>query len=399
MAAKKCINYWLSSPTLYTISGPVQVIQTQLLPIPVLPVQTLPIQTLSPVMSPQGQFPSITPNQQQQLQPTNQTKVPQVNERENTQNPNQPVSGKSEQNPDPSVSVSGPKNNKGNKGPEEATFQTRTKPPNGQPTASSSVNKVTQRSTASQQHTTTSPSQANPTEDNNSSSGSNSTKASNSNKILLPTKSTPVPQRGKTATATSTNSSSVNLNKPNETQTSGKANAALSTFKPKVSAAGKPYQKPQVVLCQIICGSDCCPIEVKAPTAKPTATNPTTKPTTLPPTSAKGEAKQKPTTPQEVIAAPPVPMRQHNWPGWFPQLAHPMPGNPVSAPITPPFMYMTLPPATASSVLDKERFRQVEHQMHTAQVPAVPPLTMSSAVSPQEGKDDPILIGRVAVFT
>ena len=211
MAAKKCINYWLSSPTLYTISGPVQVIQTQLLPIPVLPVQTLPIQTLSPVMSPQGQFPSITPNQQQQLQPTNQTKVPQVNERENTQNPNQPVSGKSEQNPDPSVSVSGPKNNKGNKGPQEATFQTRTKPPNGQPTASSSVNKVIQRSTASQQHTTTSPSQANPTEDNNSSSGSNSTKAPNSNKILLPTKSTPVPQRGKPATATSTNSSSVNL--------------------------------------------------------------------------------------------------------------------------------------------------------------------------------------------
>lgn len=76
-----------------------------------------------------------------------------------------------------------------------------------------------------------------------------------------------------------------------------------------------------------------------------------------------------------------------------------MPGNPVSAPITPPFMYMTLPPATASSVLDKERFRQVEHQMHTAQVPAVPPLTIPSAVSPQEDKDDPILIGRVAVFT
>ena len=143
---KKCINYWLSSPTLYTISGPVQVIQTQLLPIPVLPVQALPIQTLSPVMSPQGQFPSITPNHQQQLQPTNQTKVPQVNERESTQNPNQPVSGKSEQNPDPSVSVSGPKNNKGNKGPQEATFQTRTKPLNGQPTASSSVNKVDRKS-------------------------------------------------------------------------------------------------------------------------------------------------------------------------------------------------------------------------------------------------------------
>ena len=389
----------MSSPTLYTISGPMQVIQTQLLPIPVLPVQTLPIQTLSPVLSPQGQFPFITPNQQQQLQPTNQSKVPQVNERESSQNPNQPVSGKSEQNPDPSVSVSGPKNNKGNKGPEEATFQTRTKPPNGQPTTSSSVNKETQRSTASQQHTTTSPSQANPTEDNNSSSGSNSTKAPNSNKIMLPTKSTPVPQRGKTATATSTNSSIVNLNKPNGTQRSGKANAALSTFKPKVSAAGKPSQKPQVVLCQIVCGSDCCPIEVKAPTAKPTAANPTTKPTTLPPTSAKGEAKQKPTTPQEVIAAPPVPMRHHNWLGWFPQLAHPMPGNPVSAPITPPFMYMALPPATASPVLDKERFRQVEHQMHTVQVPAVPPLTISSALSPQEDKDDPILIGRVAVFT
>lgn len=397
----------MTSPTLYTISGPVQVIQTQLLPIPVLPVQTLPIQTLSPVLSPQGQFPSITPNQQQQLQPTNQTRVPQVNERESTQNPNQPVSGKSEQNPDPSVSVSGPKNNEGNKGPDKETFQTRTKRPNGQPTASSSINEVTPRSTASQQYTTTSPSQANPTEDNNSSSGTNSTKAPNSNNIMLPTKSTPVPQRGKTATATSTSSSIVNLNKPNGTQTSGNANSASLTVKPKVAAVGKPSQKPQVVLCQIICGSDCCPVEVKAQATKPTVTNPTTKPTTLPPTNAKAEAKQKTTTPQEVIAAPPVPVRHPNWPKWFPQLAHPMPGNPMSATITPPFMYMTLPPATASPVLNKERFHQMKHLMHTAQVTgspplmykAVPPLTVSSAVSPQEDKDDPILIGRVAVFT
>ena len=110
-------------------------------------------------------------------------------------------------------------------------------------------------------------------------------------------------------------------------------------------------------MCQIICGSDCCSPILKP---EPTKAIPKTKPTTLPPTRTKSKLNSKPTTPVEVIMAPPVPMRYPApFPIWIPHRTHhPLPVGLMPRPL--PFsdtvpMYMTLPPATASPIIDTKQ--------------------------------------------
>ena len=368
-----------------------------MLPIPVLPIQTITIQALSPIQAPQGQvlasnFPSITENKQQAV--TNQSQIPQGKNNESTQNPNQT---------NPST---GPETMKANQGPkEQETPASQTQRPNSQPTLPSPGSKVTSNPEAKQPLPLTSPASGKPPEGKHSSNVSNSSKTQSSNNSI----STPAPQNKSPATPKPINASSVPSRKPTSdlSKVGRLANGSSSSVKPNIATPGKPTQKPQIVLCQIVCGSDCCPLAVTLPTTKPTKTTPKTSSTTLPPTTTKSKLKQTPTTPPEVIDGPPVPMGHLQGPGWFPQVAHPMPVSPVgpmSGPLSPPLlpMYMTLPPATASPVIGQGMLHQVEDSMQTTPVigPHLPmyktisPVTALQVISTQMENEDPTLVGK-----
>ena len=328
-----------------------QVLQTQLLPITILPIQTVPMQTLPPIQAPQGQVPASnnTPSAPtQQQKGTNQSQTPskeiskgpndtmpstgkkgtnqsQTPSKENSKGPNEtmPSTGS------PSV---GP--NKQPKGKEAPAAQT----PNSNPTLPSPSSKglsnpVTSQATAKATEGKKPPKASNPKKQQNA----------NSNSLTSPT--TPPPK---------------NKNPNPESPAAGTAGTPAqgmsSTVKPNTLSTTKSSQKPQVVMCQIICGSDCCSPVLKQ---EPTKSTPKTKPTTLPPTSAKSKLTSKPTVPVEVIVAPPVPMRYPHIPVWFPHRTHhPLPVGLMPRPL--PFsdtvpVYMTLPPVTPSPIIEPKK--------------------------------------------
>lgn len=327
-----------------------QVIQTQLLPVPVLPIQTIPIQTLAPMQLPQAQVPgsisSLGPSNPQQPG-TNQSRIPQGGNNEAANNPNQPI---------PST---GPATKEANRAPNgQETSPGGTKTPNGKPTVPNSGSNVTPNPAAKRPLPLSSPAPETPPEGTNSSNASNPSKQKNAHN------NTPSPQNKGSTTPKPTNTSSLAPNKPTSDSSAvgSQANVNSSTVKPNSAISAKQTQMPPIVLCQIICGSDCCLPKLKVITIEPTLTTPKTSPTTPPPTSAKSELKLKPTAPPEVIAAPPVPMRYPQHPGWLPQVAHPMPISPISSPLSSSShlpMYMTLPPATASPAIQTQEEKKL----------------------------------------
>ena len=302
-----------------------QVLQTQLLPITILPIQTIPMQTLPPIQAPQGQVPASNNTPSAPTQQQKGTNEPQTPSKEISKGPNEtmPSTGS------PSV---GP--NKQPKGKEAPAAQT----PNSNPTlpipsSKGLSNPVTSQATAKATERKKPPKASNPKKQQNA----------NSNSLTSPT--TPPP---KNKNPSPDSSAAATASTP--------AQSISSTVKPNNLSNTKSSQKPQVVMCQIICGSDCCSPVLKQ---EPTKAAPKTKPTTLLPTSAKTKLKSKPTAPVEVIMAPPVPMRYPHFPVWFPDRTH----HPLHVGLMPrplPFsdtvpMYMTLPPVTASPIIEPKK--------------------------------------------
>ena len=297
------------------------------------------------------------------------------------------------------IPSTGPETIKSNQRPKgQETPESQTKTPNGQPTLPSSGSKVMSNQGAKQPLPIVSPAPGKPPEGNKSSNESNSNKTQSSNNGTLPHTSTPAPQNKSPATPKPINATAVISNKPtsDSSKIGGKANSSSLSVKPNIEAPEKPTQKPQIVLCQIVCGSDCCPLEVKLPTTKPTITTPKNSPTTRPPTSARSELKKIPTTPPEVIAGPPIPIGHPLGPQWFPQVAHPMsvgPAGQTSGPLSRPLlpMYITLAPATASPVIGQERF---PHEPSLPMYKKLLPVTALPVVSTQKERKDPVFIGK-----
>lgn len=333
--------------------GPVQVVQTQLLPIPVLPIQAIPIQALSPIQSPAGR-------NQQAVLVVNQPQISQGNSNET--NNNSEVGSKGENNQIQGVPTSRPAPTGGNQEGQNETGQGAPVLPTtrqSNPYPSASVNAASPKPATNKPPPITYSAPGSPSGGRITPSSSKSSKPENGNSNPLrtpPESKSPAPHESQSGKL----GGSKNKPTPDLAAVGSPATGIASSEKPN-GAVMKPTQQPPAVLCQIICGPYCCLLTSKPTTKK--STIPTSK-TSVPTTRAKST---KPTTESapEVVAGPPIALRYPHQPGWLPHGALSVPQEPIPilhrplpAPLDSPSepisssiqlpMYMTLPPATAS---------------------------------------------------
>ena len=330
--------------------GPVQVVQTQLLPIPVLPIQAIPIQAIQ----------SSAGKNQPSLLVVNQPQVSQGNSNETNNNNevgNKGVNNQSQGVPSGSPAPAGVKQEGPNEKGQGAPVLPTTRQSNPNP-SSSVINGVLNPGTnVSSSLPSSAPESPEGGKNTLTSSKSGKSKNGNSHPLTIsPESKSPAVHENMSGNV----AESKNKPTPNPTAAGSSASGKTASGKPN-GAIAKPTHQPQVVLCQIICGPKCCFVTSKPTTKK--STIPTSK-KSAPPTRAK---PTKPTTEPvpEVIAGPPIPFRYPHRPEWFlhgthsvqqepvPILTNPLPtpldspSEPISTSIQFP-MYMTLPPATAS---------------------------------------------------
>ena len=321
-----CSSTMIFSYLIAVNTGLLQAVQTQLLPIPVIPVQTIPIQPLPSVVIPplQTHVPANNAGSMTNQQPPggNMPPIPQnaSNEKPKESNPESKV-------------IPSTENSKENKTPAELSEK-----PNGTLEKPVPGYQLPSKTPGSQVPTKS-------TEGSKSSKKQTTKSAPSSHSTCLPgNENSPTPRP---------NASCPTLKKPTSVPSAqGTRTKKPTPDKKPTSASTTPNSNhnsmPQIVLCQVICGSDCCSPKVKT---SPTQSTPTTKPTTESTNEPKSEYKSKPTEPPDVMAGPPLPLR---YPPCLPKNTHHLlacqlqwPARPLSPSDTFP-MYMTLPPATAS---------------------------------------------------
>ena len=335
---------------LFTKIGLVQVVQTQLLPIPVLPIQAVPIQAIQPA----------TGKNQPSVLVVNQPQISQGHSNETSTNSK--VGNKGEYIENQGVTTStlvhaGDEQEEQNETGQGVPVLPTTRRSN--PNLSGSVNNATPYPGRNKPSPLTTSASESPPKGTNTPTSNKSRKHKNDNSHHLttsPENKSPAPHENLSGNL------SESKNKPtaNPAATGSPAFGKPSSEKPN-RASAKPTQQPPIVLCQIICGPKCCLFTSKPTTPK--STIPTPKTSASPTT----EKSVKPTTEPvpEVIAGPPIAFRYPHQPGWFPHGTHfipqnhiPILPNPLPAPLDSPSgtisssiqlpMYMTLPPATAS---------------------------------------------------
>ena len=317
-------------------------VQTQLLSIPVLPIQAVPIQAIQPATG--KNQPSVLVVNQPQISQGTSTNNEVGNKGEYKQN-----QGVTTSTPVPTGDEQEGQNETGQGVPVLPT--TRRSNPN----LSGSVDNATPYAGRNKPSPLITSASESPPKGTNKPSSNKSGKPKNGKSHPLassPENKSPAPHENMSGNL------SESKNKPtsNPAATGSPAAGKTSSGKPKRTSA-KPTQQPPIVLCQIICGSQCCLFTPKPTTPK--STIPT--PKTSAPTIREKSAKPAP----EVIAGPPITFRYPQQPGWFPHGTHFIPQNPLSilpnplpAPLDSPSepisssiqlpMYMTLPPATTS---------------------------------------------------
>jgi len=349
--------------------GPVQVVQTQLLPIQVLPIQAIPIQAIQP---PAGK-------NHPPLLAANQSQIPQRNS--NERNNNNELGNKGENKgqyqvvPTSRPAPVGGKQEKQNETGEGVAVPT-TKPSN--PNPSGSVNIATLYPGRNRPSPLTSSASESPPEGENKPSSSKSAKPQNDNSHPLttsPESKSPAPHKKMSGNPAESKIKPT----PNPAAAGSPASGKIPSEKPGESL--KPTKQPPVVLCQIICGPNCCFVASKPTTKK--STIPTSK-TSAPPTRAKSK---KPTTEPvpEVIAGPPIAFPYPHQPGWFPQGTHSIPQQPI--PILP---------NPLSAALDSPS-ESVSSSMQLPMYMTLPPATASPQISSHQGRNHPLFVGKERV--
>ena len=328
--------------------GLVQVLQTQLLSIPVLPIHAVPIQAIQP--APGKNQPSVLVLNQPQISQghSNETSI------------NNEVGNKGEYKQNQGVTTSTPVHAGDEQEGQNETGQgvpvlptTRRSNPN----LSGSVSNATPYAGRNKPSPLITSLSESPPKGTNKPSSNKSGKPKNGNPLATsPENKSPAPHENMSGNL------SESKNKPtsNPAATGSPTSGKTSPGKPK-RASAKPTQQPPIVLCQIICGPQCCLFTPKPTTPK--STIPT--PKTSAPTTRKKSAKPTTEPVPEVIAGPPIIFRYPHQPRWFPHGTHfipqnPLPifPNPLPAPLDSPSepisssiqlpMYMTLPPVTTS---------------------------------------------------
>lgn len=325
--------------------GPVQVVQTQLLPIPVLPIQAVPIQAIQ----------TATGKSQPSVLVVNQPEFSQGNSNLTSNNNEVGSKGKNKQNQGVTTSTpvpAGDEQEGQNETGQGVTVLPTTRQSNPNPSgsvhnASESLSKGKCKPSSSHQLT-----------------------------ISLENKN-PAPHENMSG------SLSESKNKPtsNPAAAGSPASGKTSSEEPN-GATAKPTQQPPIVLCQIICGPKCCLFTSKPTTKKSTIPTPKT---SAPPTRKKST---KPTTEPvpEVIAAPPIAFR-YPQPGWFPQGTHSISQHPIPILPNPPPAPLDSPPEPISSSIQLPMYR------------TLPPATPSPQNSSHQGRIDPFFDGKESFET
>ena len=344
--------------------------QTQLLPIQVLPIQTIPIQAIQP---PAGE-------NQPHVLGANQPQIPQrnSNERNNNNELGNKGGNKGQNQVVPTTRpapVRGKQEEKSETGEQVPVLPT-TKPSN--PNPSGPVNNATPYPGKNKPSPLTSSASESPPEGENKPTSSKSAEAQNGNSHPLttsPESKSPAPHENMSGSP----AESKNKPTPNPAAAGSPASGKISSEKPKESL--KPTQQPPVVLCQIICGPNCCSVSSKPTTKK--STIPTSK-TSAPPTRAKSK---KPTTEPvpEVIAGPPIAFPYPHRPGWFPHGTPSIPQQPI--PILP---------SPLSAALDSPS-ESVSSSMQLPMYMTLPPATASPQISSHQGRNHPLFVGKECV--
>ena len=335
--------------------GLVQVVQTQLLPIPVLPIQALPIQAIQPA----------TGKNQPSVLVVNRPEMSQENN--NVTNNNNDVGSKGE--------------NKQNQGVTTSTPMPAGDEHEGQNEIGQGVHVLP---TTRQSNPNLPGSDNNPYPERNkpspliTSASKSQPKGKNE-----PSSSHPLTTSLENKNAAPHENMSGNLSETKNKPTSNPAAAGnpatgKTSFEKINRASAKPTQQPPIVLCQVICGPTCCLFTSKPTTKK--STTPTPK-TSTPPTR---EKSTKPTTEPvpEVIAGPPIAFRYPHQPGWFPQGTHSIPQHPIPILPNPLPAPLDSPPETISSSIRLPMYM------------TIPSATVSPQNSSHEGRIDPFFDGK-----